>query len=144
MYLRAYTMIINNHNPLLFVHPKSVASLIYRYMCVLAMHLSSETRGIRDTERGLLTRQHSRRAMEKLWLLGIQLRISHIYTSDSAVAHARPVQRIEQLHLPYPATSRRHFPAYYGPRWIAASGKELFNEILRRENSPLKLARSGK
>lgn len=59
--------------------------------------------------------------------------------TDSAVAHAIPVRRIEQLHLPYPATAScaGHFPAYYG-----LGHGELFNEILRRENPPLSLSPS--
>lgn len=135
-------MIISNHSPLFI--PNQLLRDVYIYVRVSDAHaLSPETWGIRDTDRGLLTRQHSASNGKTLTLRHSQ-RISYIYTSDSAVAHARPVQRIEQLHLPYPATSCRHFPAYYGPRRIAASGKELFNEILRRENSPLKLARSGK
>lgn len=129
----------DSHDPLLFVHLNPAAS----YMCVLPMAHTPCHRRLRATETRVegCWLDNTRRAMEKRWLLGIR---SVSATSDSAVAHARPVQRIEQLHLPYPATSCRHFPAYYGPRRIAASGKELFNEILRRENPPLDLARSEK
>lgn len=107
-------------------HSRATSSFSWSWMPFARAHGWPAT-GLRPSgTRGLLTLGSSLTCLTEKR----QLRHSTSAATDSAVAHARPVQRIEWLHLPYPATSCRHFPTYYGSAG-SASGKELFNEILR-------------